>query len=81
MTALAEAQWGRTRIAYTLGRRARQETLSIPVGPDGSVEVEVPGLGVDLEQGCRPDQTAKLCLDAAKAFFRRFRGHGFHGLR
>ena len=53
MTALAEVQWGRTRIAYTLSRSARQKTLSIRVEPDGSVEVVAPA-------SVTPDRVASL---------------------
>ena len=53
MTALAEVQWGRTRIAYTLSRSARQKTLSIRVEPDGSVEVVAPA-------NVPPDRVASL---------------------
>lgn len=53
MTALAEVQWGRTRITYTLSRSARQKTLSIRVEPDGSVEVVAPA-------SVPPDRVASL---------------------
>ena len=42
MTAHAELQWGRTRIAYSVARSARKKTLAIRVEPDGSVEVVAP---------------------------------------